>query len=99
MMKATGTIYPDNKKTTIFMDKYFHDENGHRIEVYNDPQEFLFEWYTRNRNNHPKERRSDNAERLGLFIQEEYNILSDNVKQNGVLLREALLDIAKRIDI
>ena len=99
MMKATGTIYPDNKKTTIFMDKYFHDENGHRIEVYNDPQEFLFEWYTRNRNNHPKERRSDNSERLGLFIQEEYNKLDDKVKQNGVLLREALLDIAKRIDI
>ena len=93
---GTGTMYPENKKQEMFLLNNFTSADGIEYETFDDAKEFLFCFMTDCPSNAPAEWYDGKDMNLRLFIQQEYAKLSDDVKTNGVLLREALLDIKKR---
>jgi len=93
---GTGTMYPENKKQEMFLLNNFTTADGIEYETFDDAKEFLFCFMTDCPSNAPAEWYGPEEMNLRLFIQQEYAKLSDDVKTNGVLLREALLDIKNR---
>lgn len=95
---CTGTVFPENKKITMFSaNDSFEDENGNMFELYDDPIEAIvtwFKWY-----GCKKTYADENIESIiKLYVEEEYKKLPLDVKTNGVLLRDALLDIIYKFD-
>lgn len=80
-----GHLFPDNKELSYFMvNDMFEDENGDTIMVFKDPIEAFAMRY------------GNNSSDFKLQLTNAYNNLSNDIKNNGVLLLEALLEIAKR---
>lgn len=95
---CNGTIFPDNKKITTFSSpNSFADINGDILEFYDDSIEAIatwFKWY-----GCEKTYADENIESIiKLYVEEEYKKLPEDVKINGVLLRDALLDIIYKFD-
>ena len=95
---SIGTVFPDNKKLTMFSSgEAISDEHDDIIEFYDDPIEAIvtwFKWY-----GCKKTYADENIESIiKLYVEEEYKKLPEDVKTNGVLLRDALLDIIYRFD-
>lgn len=95
---TSGTIFPDNKKLTMFSSgNAIEEDNGDIIEFYDDPIEAIVTWFKW----HGCERiyADENIESIiKLYVEEEYKKLPEDVKINGVLLRDALLDIIYKFD-
>ena len=91
---AKGTVYPDNKQYDLYLASDYVDLNtDDRWKAYDNPEDFLIQWIWENPNlvNIP-----DHPSVIRYYIHEEYSKLSDEIKNNGVLLREELLRIAKK---
>ena len=91
---ARGTVYPDNKEYDLYLTSDYVDMNDDdRWRAYDNPEEFLLEWIATNPNT-PDEL-LDGSE-ISYYIHAEYTKLPEEVKNNGVLLREAFLKIASK---
>lgn len=91
-----GRIFPENKVVNNFESfDSFSDGDGNIYDTYEDPIEAIMEyiaWYGIN-----GECYSSEDSYIKLMVMEAYEKLSDEIKNNGVLLREALLEIATKI--
>ena len=68
-------------------------EDDYKWKAYDNPEEFLLEWIANN------PRISDNlldGSEISFYVHNEYTKLPEEVKNNGVLLREAFLNIANK---
>ena len=91
---ARGTVYPDNKEYDLYLTSDYVDMNDDdRWRAYDNPEEFLLEWIATNPNT-PDEL-LDGSE-ISYYIHAEYTKLPEEVKNNGVLLREAFLKITSK---
>ena len=91
---AKGTVYPDNKQYDLYLTSDYVDlKTDDKWKAFDDPEDFLIQWIWENPNlvNIP-----DHPSVIRYYIHEEYSKLSDDIKNNGVLLREELLRIAKK---
>lgn len=91
---AKGTVYPDNKQYDLYLTSDYVDlKTDDKWKAFDDPEDFLIQWIWENPNlvNIP-----DHPSVIRYYIHEEYSKLSDEIKNNGVLLREELLRIAKK---
>ena len=89
-------MYPENTKQELFLLNNYTTADGTEYELFDDAKEFLFCLITDYPSHVTSDWYDDKDMNLRLFIQQEYAKLSDDVKTNGVLLREALLDIKNR---
>ena len=91
---AKGTVYPDNKEYDLYLTSDYVDmEDDYKWKAYDNPEEFLLEWIANN------PRISDNlldGSEISFYVHNEYTKLPEEVKNNGVLLREAFLNIANK---
>ncbi len=90
---GNGTVYPDNKKADLFVgnDLVKYDDTDDMWKVYEDPEQYLFDWVVYNPNcKHFTIPEVD----FRYIIHQEVEKLSKEVKENGVLLRDALEKIA-----
>lgn len=93
-----GTIYPLNKKADMFLaSSQFDDENGVKYEVYDEPVDALFGYLTGECQGLPEEAMSFEERNSLSLIRKEYALLPNNIKNNGISLREALLNIANKL--
>ncbi len=93
---AKGIMYPENVEDEIFMLSNYMTTDGNEYEIFDDPQEYLYCIITGYPMDAPTDWIGDRDRKLKLFIKEEFDKLSDEVKTNGVLLREALIDMKNR---
>ena len=95
---SNGTIYPLNKKTDMFLaSSQFDDENGVKYEVYDEPVDALFGYLTGECQGLPEEAMSFEERNSLSLIRKEYALLPNDIKNNGISLREALLNIANKL--
>lgn len=91
---AKGTVYPDNKEYDLYLTSDYVDmEDEYKWKAYDNPEEFLLEWIANN------PRISDDlldGSEISFYVHNEYTKLPEEVKNNGVLLREAFLKIANK---
>lgn len=91
---AKGTVYPDNKEYDLYLTSDYVDmEDDYKWKAYDNPEEFLLEWIANN------PRISDDlldGSEISFYVHNEYTKLPEEVKNNGVLLREAFLKIANK---
>lgn len=91
---AKGTVYPDNKEYDLYLTSDYVDmEDDYKWKAYDNPEEFLLEWIANN------PRISDDlldGSEISFYVHDEYSKLPEEVKNNGVLLREAFLNIANK---
>lgn len=95
---SIGTVFPENKQLKMFtVGDAVASECEDMIEFYDDPIEAIvtwFKWY-----GCEKTYADENIESIiKLYVEEEYKKLPLDVKTNGVLLRDALLDIIYKFD-
>lgn len=87
----SGHVFPDDKELKYFaVNETFEDENGDLIETYDDPIDGILEWYKYN-----GEVIVDESS-FRLYLQEGYKKLPENIKNNGVLLRDKMEEIVKK---
>ena len=90
---ARGTVYPDNKEYDLYLTSDYVDMNDdNNWKAFDNPEEFLYHFIAFN----PNCNYGGTESTLKYDIHEEYMKLSDEVKNNGVLLREAFLKIAEK---
>ena len=86
----SGHLFPGNKLINNFdVNASFMDENMNMIDAFEDPIKAVIEWtevYSINKNINDKNK-------FKLYLEEEYNKLTEDIKKNGVLLREKLIEI------
>lgn len=89
----SGHLFPGNKLINNFdVNASFMDENMNMIDAFEDPIKAVIEWievYSINKNINDKNK-------FKLYLEEEYNKLPEDIKKNGVLLREKLIEIVNR---
>lgn len=71
----------------------FIDENMNMIDAFEDPLKAVMKWtevYSINKNINDKNK-------FKLYLEEEYNKLPEDIKKNGVLLREKLIEIVNNL--
>ena len=92
---GNGIVYPDNKKADLFVgnDLVKFDDTEDMWKVYENPEDYLFDWVVYNPNcKHFTIPEAD----FRYIIHQEVDKISKEVKENGVLLRDALEKIAKK---
>ncbi len=90
-----GIAYPDNKKADLFIGNDYakFDDTDDEWKCYDDPEQYLYDWVVYNPNcKHFTLSESD----FRFIIHQEVEKLSKEVKENGVLLRDALEKIANK---
>lgn len=90
---CSGTMFPDDKPFRYFIsnDIYF-DDNGDWIRIYDNPCEAVAKWYLRNSECVYDD---DTVDDCISFLSRWYDELPEEIKTNGVLLREKLIEIVK----
>lgn len=87
----TGHVFPDNKQLSYFaVNDTFEDENGNMINTYDDPIEGIIEWHKFNGTT------VNDETSFKLYLQNEYNKLQDDIKNNGLELRNKMEEIVTR---
>lgn len=95
--KASGTLFPENKRFEVFMvNDEFEDDNGDRIELYDDPEEFLYQWMLNDSRLEFDFWEENGLKELRMFVHEEYEKLPENIKHNGVILKDVLVNVAEK---